>query len=1002
MKIYHRHLFVLVSALYLVASPILYAAPNAEPAVLERGAHHKVIQSESGATYTAMADGMHYQSDGQWAESREEIELFQDGAIARQGPHKTVFAPNLKTAGAIELLTPDGKRFRSHILGLVYFDSASGNSTLIAEIKDSIGQLVAPNRVVYADAFTDIQADVQFTYRRGSFEQDVVLLRKPPSPVEFGLNPDTTRLQVWTEFIEAPVPQQQQIVLRREENPALRQAMAEPDLTDARLDFGAMYMGAGRAFAFEDQQGEAVDTSIHVGKEWATVEQRQFLIESVELPILNALLNALPPAAAAVANPANANLAVRKQPARSKRDLLAQLPRLSLPKLPGGKERIEVAQSAYRPKRAVVLDYVTLSSGQTNYIFKSDVTYFIDGQVTLSGTTTLEGTVIKFNNANSAQLKITGSGAKINCLTSPYRPAILAAKDDNSVGETIYGSSGTPSGYYATYGLYFDYSSSGVLSTNHDIRIRHANTGIYYTSGSSHVVRHSQIVGCNKAVEGGMGAMVRLQNCLLGGYTSINGYLDVRGENLTVSGYSLGSPMPSLTNCLLSLGTAGSYYGVNNYAVSASAFSTIGVGGYYLADSTYRNAGTTAIDPDLATDIKSRTTYGPMLLGGDLTLPTTLGPQAQRDVDLPDCGYHFDPLDYAWTALVLSTNLVLTNGVAVAIYGTNGTILLPGAKFISEGHPQRMNRIVRYGAVQDGSTVWGTSGSYMSLFNLTNTGATLPEIRMRFTDVSLLADTSTEQYVIDTANVYALGVFAFTDCHLRGGYINLANHGTNAQTVTMAFTNNFFQRVNFTFRQGYSSDTTPAPLYFWNNLVIGSTLTVQGGSQSSPYVAWEARDNFFDAVTLSASTFANSRNAYTSATTLPGTGGNDHTNIVPNYATSTLGTNYYGTSTPLSNLINAGSRNRDAATLFHHTVLVAQTTEGEDAGSAVVDIGFHFIALSSGLPKDSDGDGIPDFVENRNGTGTYNSGTDPSDWNSYTSPNGLTGAPGLQVFTPLK
>jgi hypothetical protein len=321
---------------------------------------------------------MHYLSDGQWLESKEEIELFQDGALARQGQHKVVFAPNLKTRGGIELLTPDGKRFRSHIFGLIYYDSASGKSTLLAETKDSVGQLVAPNRVVYVDAFDDIQADVQFTYQIGSFEQDVVLVQNVPSPLDYGMNPKTTRLQVWSEFIEAPVPEQRATVLREESDPVARQALTEPDLTDAHLDFGAFYIGAGRAFALEGQDDDSAP-SVQVAKEWATVEGRQFLIESVELPEIKPLLDQLPAAAAlAPANPNN-NVAGRRKVVGTRSELLAQANRPDQRPRAGGK--IQMAQLTPR-KRAVVLDYVTLSSGQNNYVFKGDTTYLIDNQVT--------------------------------------------------------------------------------------------------------------------------------------------------------------------------------------------------------------------------------------------------------------------------------------------------------------------------------------------------------------------------------------------------------------------------------------------------------------------------------------------------------------------------------------------------------------------------------------------------------------------------------------------
>jgi hypothetical protein len=51
---------------------------------------------------------------------------------------------------------------------------------------------------------------------------------------------------------------------------------------------------------------------------------------------------------------------------------------------------------------------------------------------------------------------------------------------------------------------------------------------------------------------------------------------------------------------------------------------------------------------------------------------------------------------------------------------------------------------------------------------------------------------------------------------------------------------------------------------------------------------------------------------------------------------------------------------------------------------------------------DTDGDTLPDYLENFTGTGTYNPGAGETDWQSYTSPSGLTASGGLQVFTPLK
>lgn len=552
-----------------------------------------------------------------------------------------------------------------------------------------------------------------------------------------------------------------------------------------------------------------------------------------------------------------------------------------------------------------------------------------------------------------------------------------------------------------------------------NLRFRYASVAVnlQYCSGA-HDIRHSQFVNCGTVFQL-YNTTIHPRNVLVSydspayngsGAILVNADMNssVRGEHMTLHRGNLrpyGSSYPSiyLTNSLLAA-VSGSFSGLNNQNLPSDTgvfAAPVGAGSHYLANNTYRNIGTTAINPSLLTELKTRTTYPPEVLTTDFTLPTMLSPLVQRDIDGPDCGYHFDPIDYAWSGLALSSTLVLTNGVAVAIYGTNGTILLGGAKFISEGSPLALNRLVRYGAVQDAPIAWGTSGAYMSLLNLTNAASPPPEIRMRFTEVSLLADTTTRRYLFDNGGPRIISALAFSDCHLRAAYINLESYANNPSTMTLAFTNNFLQRVNFTFRQGHLGDTTPVPLYMWNNLVIGSTLTLQGGSPQ--IAAWAVHDNLFDAGTISASTFPNSHNAYTAATALPGTLGNDNLSLVPNYqSSSVLGTNYYPLTGALASLINTGSRNRDIAGLFHHTVRVDQLKEGADGASPLVDKGFHYIALVSGLPPDTDGDGIPDFVEDRNGNNSVDTSIGETDWQTYQSQYGGTSTLKLQVFTPLK
>jgi hypothetical protein len=153
--------------------------------ISELGADHrtwqKVVQTTDGQGNTTsqtnpacveLASGLNYSdaTSRQWLESKEEIDAYAGGAIAQFGQHKVIFAGNLNTAGAIDLQTPDGKELQSHILGLGYYDTASGKNVLIAQVKDCQGQIVNGNQVIYADAFDGTSADVRYTYLRGSFE----------------------------------------------------------------------------------------------------------------------------------------------------------------------------------------------------------------------------------------------------------------------------------------------------------------------------------------------------------------------------------------------------------------------------------------------------------------------------------------------------------------------------------------------------------------------------------------------------------------------------------------------------------------------------------------------------------------------------------------------------------------------------------------------------------------------------------------------------------------
>src|SRR5205823_7422019 len=177
---------VAATALFTTVISPTRLAQSAE--VTERGQNYRIIRTTQAATnelgeatvktnrYTEFQAGLYYlDENGQWQESQEVIELTAQGAAAQHGAHKVFFSPNVNTTGAIDLLTPDQKRLRNNVLGIYLTDTSSSSTALIATVKDSVGELLAPNQVIYRDAFDGLKADMRYTYRQGFLEAEVIL-----------------------------------------------------------------------------------------------------------------------------------------------------------------------------------------------------------------------------------------------------------------------------------------------------------------------------------------------------------------------------------------------------------------------------------------------------------------------------------------------------------------------------------------------------------------------------------------------------------------------------------------------------------------------------------------------------------------------------------------------------------------------------------------------------------------------------------------------------------
>jgi len=184
-----------------------------------------------------------------------------------------------------------------------------------------------------------------------------------------------------------------------------------------------------------------------------------------------------------------------------------------------------------------------------------------------------------------------------------------------------------------------------------------------------------------------------------------------------------------------------------------------------------------------------------------------------------------------------------------------------------------------------------------------------------------------------------------------------------------------------------------------NNLFLNGTIALTYFNTYN--TVWGIYDNLFDSVAMSVANSnpaispLNSNNGYHNTTNLPASSRGDVTVTNTDYQAGPLGNFYYPASgTNLFSLVNAGSRTADQAGLYHYTT---QTSQAKETNS-LVDIGYHFVAFANNAPIDTDGDGIADYFEDRNGNGSVDTGE--TDW--QTSNSSITGAAGLQVFTPLK
>jgi hypothetical protein len=1046
------------------------------------GPHHRVWtqqtdgQGSVGGRVVEVATGMHYWDGSQWSPSDPTFETGDGSFLVQKVQHKLRLNGNINVQGAVNLTTPDGITLQSTPVAIDIYDPVSGQSTVVGAIQDSSGVQISSNQILFQNAFSGICASVLYTMEMGQFHQDIILQGKV-RPSDYGYSNDTARIRIFSEFYDGNVPEKVIHPLFVEQDEQVRNSRVTPDLIDEVLGFGELVMGTGQAYTAAIDSDHPGSQAV-VAKEFTTIGNRTFLIESVEYVAIRDGLEALPVC------PDNGGGKLNKR--FKTKELAAALPipttkahSASLPPKKGSRKSTgALALAGAKSVFGVRIDYNATLSGtlSSSTVFRSDTTYFIAAPVFCNGSATFESAVFKFPNS-------TGTGATTTYIqinntvtfkSGAFRPATFTAGDDRSIGEDLTtniwsGYTGTvTTNYYANPALLISYALGA--TTLNGCRFRYAQEAIKLVGPSGFTVstvNHSQFVNCLKGIElqssgsgsgssFGSGVTVTLNNCLMtkvgaplsGTITGTTYYANV--YHLTVdqgapfastasgttfniaslnsifslAGTNTGSGTVSMSGGFNGFYSTGSAYisgfGTNQVSASSNPFQSVGAGNYYLPiGSTFKNAGTTTgIGSSLLSDLRQRTTDPPILWPSGATVPIMLEPNAFRDLDPLDLGFHYDCLDYIANQAVApnSGTVVLTNGVAVGICGGYGFSIPEGGTFVSEGLPLAMNRLAWYVDVQEQPSVPNVTTTLNGgVFDVTgatgtNVAAAKPVIQLRFTDIPIVGHL--QNFFNSSATPRNLGGVGIRDCWLRGVALTISANSQDYQPNTIptfGMTNNLAERSQISLYNGYgSSVNSQLAVNIYNTLFWQATNALSltyNDTSAAAHPAWVVRDSLFDGDSTSVSGtgsytsyFTPSYNAFfnTSSTPLTGTGNVSLTAL--SYGTGTPSTLvwYINSSTPALKDADT-NRTADTAGLYHYTIFTSQAKET----NSPVDIAFHYVALDSNhLPMDTDGDGIPDYLEDRNNNGTYDSSLGETDWQHSVS--GLTGTTSITVYTPLK
>ncbi|MBI3756408.1 MAG: hypothetical protein HY267_00375, partial [Deltaproteobacteria bacterium] len=360
-------------------------------------------------------------------------------------------------------------------------------------------------------------------------------------------------------------------------------------------------------------------------------------------------------------------------------------------------------------------------------------------------------------------------------------------------------------------------------------------------------------------------------------------------------------------------------------------------------------------------------------------------------------GAHYFPIDYAASGLVIANGASVTIGPGVVMAGYKSSpyaylmAMDYGGKLSVQGNATDPAKFIWHSSAQELSgTSWQSSDFALLQVQTLLTPGTGPQVNLQFADFVVMGSQN-PWAIYGQGPASNAAPIVVRNSQVHGGQVWVSDLDLNA-------TNNLMERVAMQLVYDVSSPPS-AVSNVRNGLHWGGSLMTLG----DPDNAFSVRDTiFYQAETWElGGNWDNGYNGYhtngcgTCGVVTPTVGSNQVTTIT--FLAGALGNYYLPTN---SVLVDKGSVTNASTVGF--SFFTTDTNQVRETTTRL-DIGFHSVATASAtsaVPLDTDGDGIPDYMEDANGNGTVDTGE--TDFNVYNSTYGIGSGPGLVTFTPFK